>query len=106
MRLMDSPLGVTGPINLGNPTEMTIKMLAETVVELTGSRSRIEYRPLPTDDPRQRKPDITRAQNLLNWRPTVQLKDGLKKTIAYFDELLSREAEEVSRDALKIAAAG
>ena len=106
MRLMDSPLGVTGPINLGNPTEMTIKMLAETVVEMTGSRSRIEYRPLPTDDPRQRKPDIARAKSLLNWQPGTQLKDGLKKTIAYFDELLSREAEEVSRGALKIAAAG
>ena len=106
MRLMDSPLGVTGPINLGNPTEMTIKMLAELVVEMTASRSKIEYRPLPTDDPRQRKPDITRAQTLLGWRPSTQLKDGLKKTIAYFDELLSREAEEVSRDTLKIAAAG
>ncbi len=106
MRLMDSPLGVTGPINLGNPNEMTIKMLAETVVEMTGSRSRIEYRPLPTDDPRQRQPDITRAKSLLAWQPSTQLKDGLKKTIAYFDELLSREAEEVSRGALKIAAAG
>jgi UDP-glucuronate decarboxylase len=105
MRLMDSPLGVTGPINLGNPNEMTIRMLAETVVEMTGSRSRIEYRPLPTDDPRQRKPDITRAKTLLNWQPSTQLKDGLKKTISYFDELLSREAEEVSRGALKIAAA-
>jgi UDP-glucuronate decarboxylase len=106
MRLMDSPIGVTGPINLGNPAEMTIKMLAETIVEMAGSRSRIEYRPLPTDDPRKRKPDISRAQNLLGWRPVTQLKDGLEKTIAYFDELLSREAEEVSRDALKIAAAG
>ena len=89
MRLMDSSADVTGPINLGNPAEMTIRMLAETVVGMTGSRSKIEYRPLPSDDPRQRQPDITRAQQTLNWRPSTQLREGLVKTIAYFDMLLS-----------------
>jgi UDP-glucuronate decarboxylase len=89
MRLMDSPPHVTGPINLGNPTEMTIRMLAELVVEMTGSRSRIEYRPLPSDDPRQRKPDISLAQLTLDWHPATELRNGLKNTIAYFDMLLS-----------------
>jgi UDP-glucuronate decarboxylase len=89
IRLMDSPANVTGPINLGNPSEMTIRMLAETVVELTGSRSKIRYCPLPSDDPRQRKPDITRAETVLQWHPTTPLRDGLAKTIGYFDNLLS-----------------
>jgi UDP-glucuronate decarboxylase len=89
IQLMDSPADVTGPINLGNPSEMTIRMLAETVVEMTGSRSRIEYRPLPSDDPRQRKPDITRARQALAWSPSTGLRDGLAKTITYFDALLS-----------------
>ena len=89
MRLMDSPASVTGPINLGNPTEMTIRTLAELVIEMTGSRSKTVYRPLPSDDPRQRKPDISRAQQVLDWRPTTQLRDGLAKTVAYFDMLLS-----------------
>jgi UDP-glucuronate decarboxylase len=89
IQLMDSPAHVTGPINLGNPSEMTIRMLAQTVVEMTGSRSQIEYRPLPSDDPRQRRPDITRAQLALGWSPSTGLRDGLAKTIAYFDDLLS-----------------
>jgi UDP-glucuronate decarboxylase len=89
MRLMDTAHGVTGPINLGNPSKITIKTLAETVVETTGSKSRIEYRPLPTDDPKQRQPDITRAQSQLDWRPLTPLRAGLKKTIEYFDALLS-----------------
>lgn len=89
IRLMDSPADVIGPINLGNPSEMTICMLAETVVEMTGSRLRIEYRPLPSDDPRQRKPDITRAQQALGWSPSTVLREGLAKTITYFDTLLS-----------------
>ena len=88
IRLMDSPAHVTGPINLGNPSEMTIRMLAETIVQMTGSRSQIEYRPLPSDDPRQRKPDITRAQLALDWSPSTALNEGLAKTIAYFDDLL------------------
>jgi UDP-glucuronate decarboxylase len=86
--LMDSPADVTGPINLGNPTELTILGLAERVIELTGSRSRIERRDLPVDDPRKRKPDISRAKKHLGWEPKVSLDEGLPKTIAYFDALL------------------
>ncbi len=72
------------PINIGNPHEMTIKQIAETIITMTGSKSRIIYKPLPTDDPRQRRPDITRARTLLNWEPTVRLEEGLVKTIEYF----------------------
>lgn len=89
-RLMDSPDEITGPINLGNPVEFTIRELAEKVVALTGSKSKLEFRPLPADDPRQRQPDITLARNTLGWEPTIPLEDGLKKTIAYFDDLLSK----------------
>ena len=91
MRLMGTPDDVTGPINLGNPNEFTIKQLAVSVIELTNSSSRIEYKPLPTDDPKQRQPNIEKARELLDWRPTVQLKDGLRQTIAYFDRLLREE---------------
>ncbi|MBX6322066.1 MAG: SDR family oxidoreductase [Rhodospirillaceae bacterium] len=87
-RLMASAPEVTGPINLGNPCEFTIGALAELVVELTGSSSRIVRRPLPADDPRQRQPDISRAEALLGWRPTVPLAEGLRHTIAHFDGLL------------------
>ncbi|CAN7255016.1 SDR family oxidoreductase [Phenylobacterium sp. LjRoot219] len=90
LRLMDAPDEVTGPINLGNPGEFTIRALAEKVVELTGTGSKIEYRPLPQDDPQQRQPDITKARAILGWEPTVQLEEGLRRTIAYFDELLTR----------------
>lgn len=86
--MMESPAEVTGPINLGNPGEFTMRELAELVIELTGSRSPIEHRPLPADDPRQRQPDITRARNQLGWEPRVPLRQGLERTIAYFDELL------------------
>ena len=72
------------PVNIGNPVEMTIKQIAETIITMTGSTSKIVYRPLPTDDPKQRRPDITRARTLLGWEPTVQLEEGLIKTIAYF----------------------
>jgi UDP-glucuronate decarboxylase len=95
LRFMDLPgeagaPGFPGPINLGNPNEFTIRTLAERVIELTGSRSRIIFRPLPSDDPMQRQPDIRRAQEYLGgWTPQVQLDEGLGKTIAYFDELLS-----------------
>jgi len=99
IRLMDSPVHVTGPINLGNPGEMTIRMLAETVIEMTGSRSKIQYCPLPSDDPRQRKPDISRAETALQWRPTTQLRDGLAKTIAYFDSLLSSGDTQIAASA-------
>ncbi|MEQ3746753.1 MAG: UDP-glucuronic acid decarboxylase family protein [Henriciella sp.] len=88
MSLMNSPEGVTGPINLGNPGEFTIKELAEQVIELTGSKSMLTHKPLPQDDPRKRRPDITRAREQLNWGPSIALNEGLVKTIAYFDELL------------------
>jgi UDP-glucuronate decarboxylase len=81
---------VTGPINLGNPHEFTIRELAERVIALTGAKSKLVKRPLPADDPMQRKPDIGKARSILGWEPTVQLDEGLKKTIAYFDDLLRR----------------
>lgn len=85
--LMNTDTGVTGPINLGNPGEFTIKELAELVIEMTGTSSQLVQKPLPQDDPRKRKPDITRARNTLGWEPQVKLRDGLEKTIAYFREL-------------------
>ena len=84
IRLMDSPAETVGPINLGNPQEFTIRELAEQVLALTGSNSRLTFNPLPPDDPRQRKPDITKAQSLLAWQPKVALVDGLRETIDYF----------------------
>jgi UDP-glucuronate decarboxylase len=92
LRFMATGDEVTGPINLGNPGEFTIRALAEKVVELTGSKSQIEYRPLPQDDPQQRQPDITKAKAVLDWEPTIQLESGLKKTVAYFDALLKSGA--------------
>jgi UDP-glucuronate decarboxylase len=88
-RLMESGDDLTGPVNLGNPNEFTIRQLAEKVIALTGSRSKIEARPLPADDPRQRQPDISLARSALKWAPKTQLEDGLKKTIAYFDATLA-----------------
>jgi len=90
IRLMATDDSITGPVNLGNPHEFTILQLAELVIELTGSKSKIEKYPLPEDDPRQRQPDISRARELLDWEPKVALKDGLKKTIAYFEDRMSR----------------
>jgi UDP-glucuronate decarboxylase len=87
IRLMATAGDATGPINLGNPAEITIRELAETIIDLTGSRSQIVSRPLPVDDPRQRRPDIGQAQALLDWAPKVELTDGLKATIAYFRNL-------------------
>ena len=81
-----------GPVNIGNPDEFTILELAETVIKLTGSRSKLVHHPLPADDPTQRKPDISLAKEKLNWEPTVQLEEGLKKTIAYFEQVLSRKS--------------
>lgn len=86
---------VSGPINLGNPGEFTIRALAETVIELTGSRSRLVREPLPVDDPRQRRPDISLAKQLIDWEPTVALRDGLLKTITYFDGLLAQGEQQV-----------
>jgi UDP-glucuronate decarboxylase len=88
VRLMGSADPVTGPINIGNPTEFTILELASQVIELIGSRSRIVHRPLPQDDPRQRRPDISKAHEVLGWSPHTPLQEGLKHTVAYFDELL------------------
>jgi UDP-glucuronate decarboxylase len=85
---MDKDGDLPGPINLGNPGEFTIKQLAEEVIALTGAKSKLIYQPLPSDDPKQRQPDIAKAQELLGWQPTIKLRDGLTKTIAYFDGLL------------------
>ena len=89
MALMASAPDFTGPVNLGNPNEFSIAELAEKVVQLTGSKSRIEYKSLPSDDPVQRQPDISVARRQLGWEPTTQLDEGLKKTIGYFDKLLA-----------------
>jgi UDP-glucuronate decarboxylase len=91
IRLMATPNDVTGPINLGNPNEFSMLELAQTVIGLTGARSRIVHRPRPEDDPRQRRPDISKAQDLLSWTPKTPLKEGLAHTIAYFDKLLSEQ---------------
>jgi UDP-glucuronate decarboxylase len=88
VRLMGTPETVTGPVNLGNPGEFSIRALAEEVIGLIGSSSRIVHMPLPADDPRQRRPDISKANELLDWRPTVPLRDGLRKTVEYFERLL------------------
>jgi len=88
MRLMASDKGTIGPVNLGNPAEFTIRQLAETVLALTGSPSKLVFRPLPVDDPRQRQPDIALARELLGWAPRVELEEGLKRTASYFASLL------------------
>lgn len=85
LKLMASPRGTTGPFNLGNPVEFTVRGLAELVIEITGSKSKIEHHPLPSDDPKQRKPDIALARDVLGWQPMVTLRDGLLKTILHFD---------------------
>lgn len=89
IRLMATDDSVVGPINLGNPTEFSILDLAESVRNLSGSKSQVVFRPLPQDDPRQRRPDITRAHDLLSWSPKIELNQGLLQTIAYFEELLA-----------------
>lgn len=89
VRLMMSPDLITGPINLGNPEEFTILQLASTIIDLTGSASGIVHKPLPQDDPRQRRPDITKAAELLEWKPTTPLREGLGRTIDYFEKLLA-----------------
>jgi len=90
LRLMAAPDDLTGPVNLGNPGEFTIRQLAEMVIEQTGSKSKLVFQPLPADDPQQRRPNIKLAQDRLGWQPKVPLAEGLKKTIAYFDGLLAR----------------
>ena len=88
VRLMLTSKGFTGPVNLGNPGEFTMIELAEAILDLTGSRSALVHRPLPTDDPRQRQPDIRLAREQLGWEPKIPLREGLKPTIAYFDQLM------------------
>ena len=89
--LMNTREEFTGPVNLGNPVEFTIMELAEKVIELTGSKSKIIFKPLPSDDPMQRQPDISLAKKELGWEPEIKLEEGLKKTIVYFDQLLTSE---------------
>jgi UDP-glucuronate decarboxylase len=86
--LMNAPAAFIGPVNLGNPVEFEIRELAQLVVEMTGSNSQVRFFPLPKDDPKQRRPDISLAKANLNWQPKTQLKEGLERTIAYFDQLL------------------
>ncbi|HEY6863036.1 MAG TPA: UDP-glucuronic acid decarboxylase family protein [Burkholderiales bacterium] len=105
LSLMATEHCVTGPINLGNPAEYTVAELAHKVVEMTGSASRVVYRPLPSDDPRQRRPDIRLARERLGWAPQVALEDGLMETILYFDRLLGQREEQVPVRAAARAAA-
>jgi UDP-glucuronate decarboxylase len=97
VRLMGTPEKVTGPVNLGNPDEFSIRELATAVIELTGSSSRIVHKPLPTDDPRQRRPNISKAHELLDWKPAVPLKEGLIKTISYFEGLLRTQKDKTGK---------
>jgi UDP-glucuronate decarboxylase len=90
IRLMGTPHEITGPVNLGNPVEFTIKQLAEKIISLTDSKSEIVYKPLPDDDPKQRQPNISLANQVLDWEPRVQLEEGLVQTIAYFEKLLQQ----------------
>jgi UDP-glucuronate decarboxylase len=90
-RMMETPSDVTGPINIGNPREFTIRELAELVIEMTGAKSKLRFEPLPSDDPRQRQPDISMAKSILKWEPKTQLREGLTKTIDYFDNILREE---------------
>jgi len=87
--MMRTPVEITGPINLGNPSEFTVAQLANLVIEITNSKSTIDFRPLPQDDPRQRKPDISLAKHHLGWGPTIDLRQGLERTVSYFERLLS-----------------
>jgi UDP-glucuronate decarboxylase len=91
IKMMETGDDFIGPVNIGNPGEFTILELAKKVIDLTGSKSEIIYQPLPQDDPLQRKPDITLAKKVLDWEPKIKLEEGLKKTIAYFDQLLKEE---------------
>ncbi|MEC4685683.1 MAG: UDP-glucuronic acid decarboxylase family protein [Nitrospirota bacterium] len=93
MKLMNSPDDFTGPVNLGNPAEFSILELAEKIIKLTGSESRICFKELPADDPRQRQPDISLAKEKLNWEPSVQMEEGLKRTIKYFKDLIAGDVE-------------
>ena len=104
LRLMTASDQVTGPVNLGNPQETSVAELAELIIALTGARSAIIHRPLPVDDPVQRCPDITLATELLGWRPATSLTDGLTRTIAYFDRLLSEGGRSSGARAVPVTA--
>lgn len=91
IRMMDAPDDFTGPVNLGNPNEFSVLELAKKIIEITGSKSKIVFRPLPQDDPCQRQPDISLAKEKLDWQPTINLDKGLKKTVKYFDKILTNE---------------
>jgi UDP-glucuronate decarboxylase len=93
MRLMNTAEGVTGPINLGNPVEFTMLDLAEQVLKLTRSKSKLVFNELPADDPKRRRPDISLAERELGWQPKVALEEGLAKTVAYFDDLLREQPQ-------------
>ncbi len=99
MRMMATPDDFTGPLNIGNPCEFTIAELADHVISLTGSKSKLIHKPLPSDDPRQRQPDISLAGEAINWKPTIELREGLKRTIAYFREQLEMEEAALTRPA-------
>ena len=101
VRLMNTDDSFTGPVNIGNPSEFTIKQLAEKVIEMTNSSSELVYKELPSDDPTQRRPDITLAKEAMDWEPKVSLEEGLKSTIEYFDSLLSDESATVSQMAVR-----
>jgi UDP-glucuronate decarboxylase len=88
---MNSPDDITGPINIGNPGEFTMLELARKVIALADSKSKLEFKPLPADDPKQRKPDITLARTRLNWQPAIELEEGLTRTLAYFKTLLKKD---------------
>jgi UDP-glucuronate decarboxylase len=92
IRMMGTPASITGPINIGNPEEFTILQLASQIIEITGSRSKVVHRPMPQDDPRQRRPDISKAQEVLSWSPRTRLKEGLVRTIGYFEETLRNDS--------------
>ena len=98
MRMMGTPADFHGPVNIGNPREFTIRELAEQVIELTASRSRLVHEPLPSDDPKQRQPDISLARDRLGWEPTVALREGLVRTIAYFETVLEKSPVNASDD--------
>jgi UDP-glucuronate decarboxylase len=89
--MMQTGPDVSGPINIGNPEEFSIRQLAEQIIELTGTKSRLVQKPLPFDDPKQRRPDISKARDILKWEPTIALRQGLIKTIDYFEKLLSAD---------------
>jgi UDP-glucuronate decarboxylase len=104
-RLMDSERALGMPVNLGNPNELTVRQLVDLVVAMTGSDSRIAYRPLPVDDPRRRKPNISRAMELLGWRPTIDLETGLEATIEWFDDEANRVVQPMYIDSPAAAVA-